>query len=68
MERKPKNVNTIPGKKNTKIKNQQVNKTKNLKEANDIEDMIFWSRVFLHILAAIVVILILVFGISYINS
>ena len=68
MERKSYTVNTKSGKKNTRNKYQQDNKNKNFNETNDLEDMIFWGRVFLHLLAAVVVVMVIVLGVNYLTN
>ena len=61
MDRKSYNVNTKSGRKNIRNKYQNDYQNKNSKEKNELDEMIFWGRAILFIIAIVVCILIIAF-------
>ena len=62
MDRKSYNVNTKSGRKNIRNKYQNDYQNKSPKEKNELDEMIFWGRAILFVIAMVVCILIVAFG------
>ncbi len=62
MDRKSYNVNTKSGRKNIRNKYQNDYQNKSPKEKNELDEMIFWGRAILFVIAMVVCVLIVAFG------
>lgn len=62
MNRKSYNVNTKSGRRNIRNKYQNDYNNKNPKEKDELDEMIFWGRVVLFIVAMVICIAIIAFG------
>ena len=62
MDRKSYNVNTKSGRRNIRIKYQNDYNNKSPKEKDEFDEMIFWGRVVLFIVAMAICIAIIAFG------
>lgn len=62
MNRKSYNVNTKSGRKNIRNKYQNDYNNKSPKEKDELDEMIFWGRVVLFIVAMAICIAIIAFG------